>query len=78
MNERPHGASGLRAETTNAATAMMRPNRSGLVVRLAAVAKPSAHIHQAMGCSHLGFVKSDPVMRRACVAVAKRQLSQGQ
>lgn len=49
---RPQGARGRRAKTTSAATAMMSPSTSGLVVLDAATAKPRAQAHHAPGCSH--------------------------
>ena len=76
MKDRPHGASGFRAETTSAATAMIKESNNGLVVRLAAAARPSAQTHQAAGCNHRGRVKSDPVMTPACVVTPKRRPSQ--
>ena len=53
-NERAHGASVRRAATTQAATATTSPRSSGLVVREAAAARPSAHSHHAPGCSARG------------------------
>ena len=54
MNARAHGASVRRAATTMPATARISASSSGLVVRLAAVARPSAQIHHAIGCSVRG------------------------
>jgi hypothetical protein len=75
-NDRAQGASGLRAETTNAATAMMRRRSSGFVVRLAAVARPSAHAHHAPGCSHRGSAPA-PTSQRALVIVARARAKRG-
>ena len=49
MNARAHGASVRRAATTMPATASTSASSSGLVVRVAAVARPIAQIHHAIG-----------------------------
>ncbi len=64
---RLQGASPRRAATTNATTAMIAPSSSGFVVRVAAVAMPSAQIHHAPGCSSRGSRSSAASWRRrAC------------
>src|SRR5207244_3591287 len=59
LNARAHGASVRRAATTMPATARINASRSGLVVRLAAVASPIAQIHHAIGWSVRGAVVVD-------------------
>ena len=49
IDSRAHGASLRRAATTMPATVKINPSNTGFVVRLAAVASPSAHTHHAMG-----------------------------
>ncbi len=53
-NARAHGARARRDATTRPATAAIVRSRTGLVVRIAAIASPSAHNHQAPGCSSRG------------------------
>ena len=52
VKERAHGAAGRRAATTAPDAQMRAVSTSGLVVREAAVASPSAQSHHAPGCSH--------------------------
>src|SRR5665647_3773000 len=49
-NARAHGASSRRARTTRTTEARMRAITTGLVVLVAATARPSAHTHHARGC----------------------------
>ena len=49
-----HGVAGRLAATTKAVTATIAASSSGLVVRLAATASPTAQIHQAPGWSIRG------------------------
>ena len=49
-----HGVSPRRALTTNQVTAMISTSGTGLSVRLAAAASPSAHSHHAPGCRTRG------------------------
>ena len=64
------GASPRRADTTNATTAMIDPRSNGFVVRVAAVAMPSAQIHHATGWSSRGR-RSSPVMGVLALAAAR-------
>ena len=59
-----HGASGLRAETTYAATATIMSSSNGFVVRLAAAANPRAQAHQAPGCNQRGSPRA-PIRHRS-------------
>lgn len=71
--ERAQGASVRRAATTYPATPTSSPSSSGSVVREAAVARPSAHSHQAAGvqCGGTGRLRgAHPRRRRACHTAA--------
>ena len=48
--ERDQGALLRRADTTTQATTPIRASRNGLFVRMAQIARPAAHNHQATGC----------------------------
>ena len=61
--ERAQGASGLRADTTIAAQHTIKISSSGLVVRLAAAARPSAQAHHAPGCNHRGMAAAPSANR---------------
>src|SRR5918993_926267 len=53
--------------TTTVAVPMMRISSNGLVVRVAAVASPTAQVHQAIGCRSRGsalFGRAGPVTAR--------------
>ncbi len=52
VKARPTVPAGRRAMTTSVATATISPSSNGFAVRVAAAPSPSAHTHQAPGCSH--------------------------
>ncbi len=66
LNPRAQGASPRRAATTCATTTTINASSRGFVVRLAAVAIPSAHSHHAPGCS--ARATRTEGCRRACIS----------